>query len=613
MRRPVLLLGLVAALLVIPGLAGATPTFSIGATAASPNPIQPGLTMTLTTSVTNTSAEVASGIIVDEEIFDAAGVMVNQGTTSGHQYTPGQTLQPGETRAYQWFWTIPPTLASGTYTIKIGIFQDHWSQLYLWNNDAATFTVQGGGATIAFSIGAITADPTAIQPGQSLTVTTQVTNTGSATATGINVLLEMLDPLAGAFPGNQDGPSGETFAPGQTKTYTFAVTIPTGVRQGVYSASIGVFNASWSIRYAWKQNGQAFTVGTVVDPTFTITATSVSPETVAHGQEITVSTQVTDTNQPALDLKVSVEIRNADDVKVLQQYSDSQVFAVGQSRQYVYIFPIPTTLPMGEYTVNVGVYSVTWQLYTFGYHLAAFTVSGSDPGLSTLTVLRAGTGQGTVASAPAGIDCGTTCAAPYGAGGTLVTLTATPAAGSMFEGWNGGGCSGTGACTVILHADTTVTATFVPALLPSLGLVLNQSLFRTGNALDATVNLTYAGSPRPVDAYLAVLLPAEVGPGLGCPGGDAIAFVADGFTRVVVTCLSSPVASYVPLFRGVSLPEAPSGLTLAGFWHFVWSPGLPAGSYTVVLALTVPDALKDGQLAPADLLALASAGLTFAP
>ena len=78
---------------------------------------------------------------------------------------------------------------------------------------------------------------------------------------------------------------------------------------------------------------------------------------------------------------------------------------------------------------------------------------------NTLTVNKGGTGSGTVTSSPAGIDCGATCSAPY-PGGTVVTLTATPAGGSTFSGWSGGGCSGTGSCVVTMNAATTVAATF---------------------------------------------------------------------------------------------------------------------------------------------------------
>jgi Divergent InlB B-repeat domain len=39
-------------------------------------------------------------------------------------------------------------------------------------------------------------------------------------------------------------------------------------------------------------------------------------------------------------------------------------------------------------------------------------------------------------------------------------LTASPGSGSTFTGWSGGGCSGTGTCTVTMSSDQAVTATF---------------------------------------------------------------------------------------------------------------------------------------------------------
>src|SRR5207245_7317616 len=91
---------------------------------------------------------------------------------------------------------------------------------------------------------------------------------------------------------------------------------------------------------------------------------------------------------------------------------------------------------------------------------AATTVSATfDLQTFTLTVSKAGTSDGTVTSTPAGIACGTSCAGSY-ASRTVVTLTATPAAGSVFTGWSGLGCTGTGACAVTLSAATTVPAAF---------------------------------------------------------------------------------------------------------------------------------------------------------
>lgn len=75
-----------------------------------------------------------------------------------------------------------------------------------------------------------------------------------------------------------------------------------------------------------------------------------------------------------------------------------------------------------------------------------------------LSVVRAGTGTGTITSSPTGINCGVACEASY-AFNTLVTLTASPNATSVFAGWSGA-CSGSGACTVPMTQARTVTATF---------------------------------------------------------------------------------------------------------------------------------------------------------
>ena len=77
----------------------------------------------------------------------------------------------------------------------------------------------------------------------------------------------------------------------------------------------------------------------------------------------------------------------------------------------------------------------------------------------TLTVTKGGSGTGQVTSNPAGISCGTDCNEVFPINST-VTLNAVPGAGMGFTGWSGGGCSGTGPCTVTMSADTAVTANF---------------------------------------------------------------------------------------------------------------------------------------------------------
>jgi len=75
-----------------------------------------------------------------------------------------------------------------------------------------------------------------------------------------------------------------------------------------------------------------------------------------------------------------------------------------------------------------------------------------------LNVGKNGNGSGTVTSNPAGLDCGNACLANFDYG-TQVTLTATPAVGSVFAGWSGA-CTGTSICTVTMNATQTVTAAF---------------------------------------------------------------------------------------------------------------------------------------------------------
>jgi hypothetical protein len=78
-----------------------------------------------------------------------------------------------------------------------------------------------------------------------------------------------------------------------------------------------------------------------------------------------------------------------------------------------------------------------------------------------VTVSTAGTGTGLVTSTPSGISCDPICAVTFATASTI-TLAATPAAGSTFEGWSGG-CAGTSTCTLEGDAPVAVTATFTAA------------------------------------------------------------------------------------------------------------------------------------------------------
>ena len=95
--------------------------------------------------------------------------------------------------------------------------------------------------------------------------------------------------------------------------------------------------------------------------------------------------------------------------------------------------------------------------------------SGGTVNLPTLAVYMAGTGTGTITSSPGNIDCGSAAAGATCSGtftlGTTVTLTATPATGSVFGGWSSK-CTPSNSnpmvCTVQMNNNQTVGAIFNP-------------------------------------------------------------------------------------------------------------------------------------------------------
>ncbi len=103
-------------------------------------------------------------------------------------------------------------------------------------------------------------------------------------------------------------------------------------------------------------------------------------------------------------------------------------------------------------------YYQTTSSFNWRTRIGSFEMHGCAPTFS-VTTIKNGTGAGTVTSSPAGVNCGSTCSAGFD-DGTPMTLTATPAVGSDFTGWLGGGCAGAGVCTFVLNGATTVTATF---------------------------------------------------------------------------------------------------------------------------------------------------------
>lgn len=101
-----------------------------------------------------------------------------------------------------------------------------------------------------------------------------------------------------------------------------------------------------------------------------------------------------------------------------------------------------------------------------------------------MNVSRAGDGTGTISADVPGIDCGTTCSFTYPAG-TAVTLTATPAAGSLFAGW-GSDCqtSTSSTCTVTMDGTKFIAAFFAKGVTVNVTIDGNGSV--TGDGLSCS-------------------------------------------------------------------------------------------------------------------------------
>jgi hypothetical protein len=129
------LCGAVLAAFAVPAFA----SFQVTASNASPTVVSKGQTVKLAASVQSSAA--AGGMIVDLEVYNAAGAKVGQTFYQGQNFAAGQSLQ------YAWLYQPPTTAATGKYTFKVGVFTPGWSADVYWNNGAATFALSTTGGT----------------------------------------------------------------------------------------------------------------------------------------------------------------------------------------------------------------------------------------------------------------------------------------------------------------------------------------------------------------------------------------------------------------------------------------------------------------------------------
>jgi subtilisin family serine protease len=167
-------------------------------------------------------------------------------------------------------------------------------------------------------------------------------------------------------------------------------------------------------------------------------------------------------------------------------------------------FPYGTSVALTVSGRGYGTYE-SYQGACVGFGPCIVTMSGPlsvsvvvtyGPPQYSLTVLKSGNGTGVVKDSFPGINCGAVCTAQY-FGGQIPTLNATPAAGSVFNGWSGGTCVGTDACSFNIVTPTTISATFTLASGSGPGVISNLA--------DSSAALKYFTIPVPAGSSNLVI------------------------------------------------------------------------------------------------------------
>jgi hypothetical protein len=206
----------------------------------------------------------------------------------------------------------------------------------------------------------------------------------------------------------------------------------------------------------------------------------------------------------------------------------------------------------------------------------------------TMSTTVTGSGSGRVTSDPGGISCPGTCSLTVGRG-VPVTLTPSPSPGSVFTGWSGGGCSGTGTCVVPMYGNQGVTATF--AALRSLKVSVKGR--GKGSITSKPAGISCPGACSVIlgqGAHLTLTPRPKSGSafagwsGAGCSGPKACVMTIGGSNKAVTATLAKSSGSGPPSSSG-------SGVT-----NIVWCAA-PFGKYCYFTeTLTTAETINSGKV-----------------
>jgi hypothetical protein len=203
-------------------------------------------------------------------------------------------------------------------------------------------------------------------------------------------------------------------------------------------------------------------VAHAIRKTPSLSVSPLSSITVSPGQDFSVQPEITNSGgyiAAGITVKVSGAASFGGDINT-SKYAGNLLFEDDSLAPGINLTAPATGC---SYTLTVDVDGINKEFDNASYPLTQDITVHVQPCFHSLDVARTGKGSGSVTSNPAGINCGDACSDNF-TDGTTVILTAVPDAGSMFVGWSGEGCSGTGTCEVLIDADRSVTAGFVQVI-----------------------------------------------------------------------------------------------------------------------------------------------------
>ena len=161
-------------------------------------------------------------------------------------------------------------------------------------------------------------------------------------------------------------------------------------------------------------------------------------------------------------------------------------------------------------------------------------------------------------------------------------------------------------------ASATLPVTVSNGGSPTIALTVMGRTPKTGDTSQMNLTVANPGGAFVGDAYLGLVIPAAAAPSVGCSQGDALAFATPGSATFTVRCSSASAASFPAYTRGVTVPAGLAPTAVTDVFHFAW-PSLPAGTYTMFVALVVPGSLADGTIDSGDVMIAATDSVTLSP